>query len=123
MNYFDLYGIPISLKVDPASVKKRFYELSREYHPDFHSQSTETQQNDMQQKSADVNRAYKTFQNPDETIRYVLKMKGLVEDEEKYGLHASFLGEVMDITNNLWNWKWILILQDSIQRKMMLLSS
>jgi molecular chaperone HscB len=101
MNYFELYGIPVSLKVDGANVKKRFYELSREFHPDFHSQSDENKQEEVLQKSADVNKAYKTFQNEDETIRYVLKMKGLVEDEEKYGLKPAFLMEVMDINEQL----------------------
>jgi molecular chaperone HscB len=101
MNYFELYDIPVTLKLETASVKKKFYELSRKYHPDFHSQATEEQQLDVLRKSADVNKAYKTFQNPDETIRYVLKMKGIVQDEEKYALHASFLGDVMDINEQL----------------------
>jgi molecular chaperone HscB len=101
MNYFELYGIPVSLKVDGASLKKRYYELSREFHPDFHSQSDTVKQEEILQKSADVNRAYKIFQNEDSTIRYVLMMKGIMEEEEKYGLKPDFLMEVMEINEQL----------------------
>ncbi|MCX6298040.1 MAG: hypothetical protein NTY72_02940 [Bacteroidetes bacterium] len=37
MNYFELYQIPVSFQPDLLAVKKRFYQLSREYHPDFFS--------------------------------------------------------------------------------------
>lgn len=101
MNYFELYDIPVALKVDPAVVKKKYYELSRRYHPDFHSQSGESEQEDMLQKSADVNRAYKIFQDADDTIRYVLMMKGLMAEEEKYSLKPDFLMEVMEVNEQL----------------------
>ena len=83
MNYFELFGIPVTLSVEQAKLKQRFYQLSREFHPDFHSQSGEEQQEEMLGKSADLNRAYKVFQTEDATIRYVLMMKGLMEEEEK----------------------------------------
>ncbi len=101
MNYFELYGIPVTLKVDKELVKKRYYELSRKYHPDFHSQSDAQTQEDILQKSADVNRAYKVFQDDDATIRYMLMMKGLMAEEEKYALRPDFLMEVMEINEQL----------------------
>jgi len=101
MNYFELYGIPVSLKVDGASLKKKYYELSREFHPDFHLQSDAVKQEEILQKSADVNRAYKIFQNEDSTIRYVLMMKGIMEEEEKYALKPDFLMEVMELNEQL----------------------
>ena len=101
MNYFELYDIPVALKLDGAMIKKRFYELSREFHPDFYSHSGEEKQEEILQKSADVNKAYKTFQNGDTTIRYVLMMKGLMEEEEKYALKPDFLMEVMVINEQL----------------------
>jgi molecular chaperone HscB len=35
MNYFELYELPIQLKVDAVILKQKFYILSRKYHPDF----------------------------------------------------------------------------------------
>lgn len=35
MNYFELFDIPVQLKVDTAPLQKKFVELSRKYHPDY----------------------------------------------------------------------------------------
>jgi molecular chaperone HscB len=101
MNYFERYGIPVALKVDRNLVKKRYYQLSREFHPDFYSQSEPAGQREALQISAEVNRAYKIFNDPDETIRYLLQLKGLLQDEEKYTLDPMFLGEVLEINEQL----------------------
>ena len=97
MNYFELYSIPVSLQPDQSVVKEKFYELSRKYHPDFYSQASEEEQADMLEKSSLVNMAYKTFGHADETIKYVLQLKGLLEEEEKYALSPDFLMEVLDL--------------------------
>lgn len=101
MNYFELYGIPVTMKVDPKGLRTKFYELSRRYHPDFFLEAPEAEQQEMLMRSSDVNKAYKTFQTEEETIRYVLNMKGLLHDEEKYALGSDFLMEVMDINEKL----------------------
>ena len=97
MDYFELYNLPISLNPDQAVVKEKFYELSRKYHPDFNSKGSEEEQADALEKSSLVNMAYKIFQHPDETIKYVLQLKGLLEEEEKYQLSPDFLMEVLDL--------------------------
>ena len=97
MNYFELYDLPISLQPDPMAVKGKFYELSRKYHPDFHSTASANKQADMLEKASLVNMAYKIFLHPDETIKYVLQSKGLLEEEEKYQLSPDFLMEVLDL--------------------------
>jgi molecular chaperone HscB len=101
MDYFERYGIPVALKVDRSVVKKKYYELSREFHPDFYSQSDPEKQREALQISAEVNKAYRTFSNSDDTIRYLLQLKGLLQDEEKYDLDPMFLGEVMEINEQL----------------------
>lgn len=97
MNYFELYQLPLSLQPDPAKVKVKFYELSRLYHPDFHGQGTEEEQAEALEKASQVNMAWKVFQHPDETLKYVLQLKGLLEEEEKYQLSPDFLMEMMDL--------------------------
>lgn len=101
MNHFELYNIPSSLSPDSALVKKRFYELSRQYHPDFHGQASEEEQAGILEKAAQVNRAYKVFTNADETLKYVLQLEGLLEEEEKYQLSPDFLMEVMELNEQL----------------------
>jgi molecular chaperone HscB len=34
MNYFELFEIPESMRIDKGSLRRKFYQLSREYHPD-----------------------------------------------------------------------------------------
>lgn len=101
MDYFELFGIPSQFRVDPALLKKRFYELSRQYHPDFYTQQDADAQSEALEKSSTVNKAYKAFQQEDTTIQYLLTAKGLLEAEEKYTLDPMFLGEVLDINEAL----------------------
>ncbi|MBC7828757.1 MAG: co-chaperone Hsc20 [Chitinophagaceae bacterium] len=101
MNYFELYGLPVLMKVNSSEIKQKFYELSRQYHPDYYAKADESRQADVLEKSADVNKGFKIFQNTDDTIRYVLQLKNLIHDEEKYELDPEFLMEVMDINEEL----------------------
>ncbi len=97
MNYFELYNLPVSFLPDQGEVKKAFYRLSREYHPDFYGQADEEEQAVVLEKASEINRAYKVLTSPDETTRYVLTLKGLLEEEEKYQLSPEFLMDMMDL--------------------------
>ena len=97
MNYFDLYEIPIAFQIDPLALKKKYFELSRKYHPDFFSQENENEQAEALEKSSSVNKAFKIFQNKNETIKYVLQLKNLLEEEEKYQLPPAFLMQMMEL--------------------------
>jgi molecular chaperone HscB len=101
MNYFELFGIPVSLKVDPAWLRRRYYELSRQYHPDMHTLAGEADQADMLEKSALVNQAFKVLGNEHELLQYVLELKGLLADSDRYALPQLFLMEMMDINEKL----------------------
>ena len=96
-----MFEIPITLQVDTAALKQQFYILSRKFHPDFYTQENEAEQNQALDKSSLLNKAYKTFQNREETIKYVLQLKGLQEEEEKYQLSPTFLMEMMELNENL----------------------
>ena len=101
MNYFELYGIPVSFIQERQQLKQKFYELSRKYHPDFFTQENDFEQGEALEISSQVNKAYKTFQNTAETIKYVLQLKGMLEEEEKYQLPPDFLMEMMELNEQL----------------------
>jgi molecular chaperone HscB len=101
MNYFELFEIPVQLKVDKTTLPAKFFELSRKYHPDFFVNSSEDKKSNALESSALLNKAFKTFQNPDETIKYVLQLKELLQEEEKYELPPAFLMEVLEINEQL----------------------
>ena len=101
MNYFELYEMPVSLQVDKKYLQDKYFDLQKRYHPDFFSNESEEEQADVLEKSSMINRAYKTFQNDDETIKYVLQLKELLEEEEKYQLPPDFLTEMMELNEAL----------------------
>ncbi len=101
MNYFELFDIPVQLKVNTAALSKKFFELSKKYHPDYFANANDEVQAEALEKSALLNKAWKTFQNGDTTIKYVLQQKGLLAEEEKYELPPAFLLEVLELNEQL----------------------
>lgn len=101
MNYFELFDIPVSLQVDKNLLSKKYVELQKKYHPDFFTRATEYEQAEALERSSQVNKALKTLKNTDETIKYVLQLKGLLQEEEKYQLPPDFLMEMMELNEEL----------------------
>jgi molecular chaperone HscB len=101
MNYFDLFQIPVSIRLDKDLIKTKFYQLSRQYHPDRYTNAPEDEQSEALERSSMINKAWKTFQKEDEIIRYVLSLHNLIEEEGKYELSPAFLMEVMELNEEL----------------------
>jgi len=101
MNYFELFELPVSLKIDQAALTKKYFELQKKYHPDFYTRANEYEQEEALEISSQLNKALKVFKNPQETIKYVLQLKGLLEEEEKYQLPPDFLMEMMELNEEL----------------------
>ena len=101
MNYFEIFGLPVQLKINKAELPKRFFELSRKFHPDFYANAIPGEKEKALEITANLNKAFKTFQSEDDTIKYVLQLKNLLEEEEKYQLPPDFLMEVLEINEKL----------------------
>lgn len=101
MNYFELMELPVNINVNKSALSKKYFELQKKYHPDFYAKSDEADQQEALEKTSALNQAYKTLKDQDATIKYLLKIKGLLQEEEKYPLPPDFLMEVMDLNENL----------------------
>ncbi len=101
MEYFELYELPVSLKVDKAAVTKKYYELSKAFHPDNFSLSDATKQSEALEKTSHINMARKVLANAHKRLAYLLKEKGVIVTDEKYKLPPMFLGEMMEINEAL----------------------
>jgi len=115
MNYFELFEIPVQLKVDKTILPSKYFELSKKYHPDYFVNESAEKQESALEKSAHLNKAFKTFQNTGETIKYTLQLKGLLEEEKKYQLPPGFLTEVLEINEQLMDTENDLELKSKIQ--------
>jgi molecular chaperone HscB len=101
MNYFDFYAIPESFNIDESLVKRKFYELSKTYHPDFHINDSEEKQQEILELSTVNNKAYQVLSNPQKRLEYILHLHGHVLEGEKYQLPQEFLMEMMDVNEAL----------------------
>lgn len=99
--YFDLFEIPVQLKVPKDAIKQKYFALSRQMHPDYFINESEAKQQNALDKSAQLNKALKTFNDVDETIRYVLTLKGLLTENEKYELPPPFLMQMLELNEEL----------------------
>src|SRR3712207_6046880 len=97
MNYFSLFELPVQLDVDKKVLRAKYLELSRRFHPDYFANSNAAEQDEALQATAQLNKAFKTLSSREETIRYVLNEKGLIEQDEKYKLSPDFLMEMLEI--------------------------
>ena len=97
MNFFDLYQLSPTLTPNPAAVKKRYLELSRQHHPDRVAAASAEAQIEALQTAAAVNEGYRTLSDADRTLAYVLREQGVLEEEEKYTLPPAFLMEMMEL--------------------------
>ena len=101
MNYFEFYGINESFTPDVALLKRKFYELSKEYHPDFYANEDDEKQREILELSTLNNKAWQTLSDPYRRLEYILKEHGLLQEGAKPQLPADFLMEMMDINERL----------------------
>jgi molecular chaperone HscB len=74
-DYFTVFGLPRNLTVDGEALQRRFYELSRQHHPDFHQGAAAEQQAETLARSALINRAYRALRDPLPRVEYLIALE------------------------------------------------
>jgi molecular chaperone HscB len=82
MDYFEVFGLPRKLGIDTAALQRRFYELAREHHPDFHQAATPEQLARAEEASALVNAAYRALRDPIARAEYLVRLEEGRETKE-----------------------------------------
>ncbi len=74
-DYFTVFELPRKLTVDGEALQRRFYELSRQHHPDFHQGADAARQAEALTQSALVNRAYRALGDPLARVEYLIALE------------------------------------------------
>lgn len=101
INFFEFYDIPESFQPDQANLKKQFYALSKQYHPDFYTTESDERQQEILELSTINNKAYQTLSDPNKRLAYILTQHNLLNEGAKPQLPGDFLMEMMDINERL----------------------
>ncbi len=89
--------MPRKLAMDTAALRKKYYELSREHHPD---RVPAGEQTTALQQTAAINEGFRVLGAESARLRHVLLLEGKISAEEtagNAGLPADFMMEMMDL--------------------------
>jgi molecular chaperone HscB len=101
MNYYTLFELAETPRIDKQLLAAKYIALQKKYHPDFFTTDTETAQEEALETSAQINKAYNTFKNEDKTLAYFLEQIGILVSDEKYNLPPDFLMEMMELNESI----------------------
>jgi molecular chaperone HscB len=104
-DYFETFGLERRLGLDVAALQRRFYELSRQWHPDFHQGAPSAEQARALEASARVNAAYRALRDPIARVEYLIRLEEGRETREgalgKPKAPATLLAEMFEIQEAL----------------------
>lgn len=96
-DYFALFGLPRTYRVDPARLDQAYHAMQGQVHPDRHAHLPETERRLSMQWATQVNEAYRTLKQPLLRAHYLLRLAGAETDHESNtAMPAAFLIEQME---------------------------
>ncbi|HVP45759.1 MAG TPA: Fe-S protein assembly co-chaperone HscB [Bryobacteraceae bacterium] len=97
-NYYDFFGLEHNLDLDLADLEKRFYALSRQYHPDRYTLKSREEQQYALDATAVLNDAYRTLRDPLARAEYLLKENGFdIGEQGSKNVPPELLEEVFEL--------------------------
>ena len=82
MQFYDAFDLEPALSLDAEELKRRFYERSRQWHPDKFSRASREEQEKALEMTAVLNDAFRTLRDPVARAEYFLKEKGFELSKE-----------------------------------------
>lgn len=106
LNYFELFEIPVDFELDVSMLTQKYYALSMQFHPDRFTLKSDEEQANALQKSTEINEAYRVLKNKQKRVKYILQLYDVefIEGQEK--VPQEFLMEMMDINEQLMEYKF-----------------
>ena len=101
MNYFDFFELPERLRVDEDLLKKKFYQNSRKFHPDYYTLSDDSEQQEALRLSSINNEGYKVLLDFEKRVYHLLVINDQMQEEGSNEIPQDFLMEMMDVNEKL----------------------
>jgi molecular chaperone HscB len=82
MRYYEALGLEPKLVLDPDDLKKRFYERSRQWHPDRFARASADEREKSLEMTSVLNDAFRTLREPVARAEYFLGETGIEISKE-----------------------------------------
>jgi molecular chaperone HscB len=100
-DYFSIMGLPQKINLDEETLKDRFFDLNRAFHPDRATKLTDERAREIAiHKSVLINNSYNTLRDRTRRIQYLIRQE-LGEREEKSGRIPMELFDLVEEINEL----------------------
>src|SRR3984885_4336052 len=97
-NFFQFFGLEPKLRVDAETLQKRFYELSRQWHPDRFGRKSAAEQAEALEATSILNDGYRTLKDPVKRAGYLLKEQGFdIGEQQSKDVPPELLEEVFEL--------------------------
>ena len=97
-DYYALLGLERKLNLSADDLQRRFYELSRQLHPDRFMRQPETERQYSLDASSILNDAYRALRDPVKRAQYVLSQEGFdIGEQRSKDVPPELLEEVFDL--------------------------
>lgn len=97
-DYYALLGLERRLKISNDELQQRFYELSRQLHPDRYMRRPEQERQYSLDASSLLNDAYRTLRDPVKRAQYVLSQEGFeIGEQRSKDVPPELLEEVFEL--------------------------
>jgi len=101
-NHFELFGLPLSYRIDGALLSARYHALQQALHPDRYAAAGDRERRLSMQASTRVNEAFQTLKEPLARARYLLPLHtGYWGDEQTSTQDTAFLMEQLALREAL----------------------
>ncbi|KAI3443356.1 hypothetical protein Pfo_000021 [Paulownia fortunei] len=97
IDYFQIFGLGREYKVEVEELEKKYKDWQKKLHPDLVHSKSQREREYAAEQSARVIDAYRTITDPLLRAIYIVKLDGVLVDEEERIADPELLAEVMEL--------------------------
>src|SRR5262249_14867720 len=100
-DFFTALGLPRRLMINREELERRYYELSRRFHPDFFQTASARERLVSLENSALLNKAYRTLRDPLTRAEYLVELESDADAEIQSQAPQALFEEILELNELL----------------------